>query len=396
MPLRPSILVLVAVSAINPAAINIFIPSMASMEAVFHTDFATVQLTLSLYLVGVALSQLIIGPLSDRFGRRPVLLWGLALFAAGSLVCALAPTIEVLILGRLVQAFGGCAGIVLGRAIVRDMYERDAAASMIGYVTMGMAVAPMVSPVLGGLLHEAYGWQASFYLLAVASAIVLMWSWFVLHETNRNIGQADSIGDLLASYKVLLGDTAFWAFMLCAALSAGLFFGFLGGAPFVSQTLLGLTPGNMGLFFMLVAAGFVGGNYFCGRYATRAGVARMITIGSVIAALAVALMAALFAVGSTHPMALFGPMMIIAFANGLSLPSAMAGAVSVRPNLAGAASGLSGSMQIGFGAVVTFAVGEAVTSGPGAGTIWPIVGVLVFCAAAWIATVVWANAVQKS
>lgn len=393
--LRPSLLILVAVSAINPAGINIFIPSMASMEKVFNTDFATIQLTLSLYLAGVAVSQLLIGPLSDRFGRRPILLSGLSLFIVGSIVCSQATSIDMLIYGRLIQAFGGCAGIVLARAIVRDMYDREQAASMIGYVTMGMAVAPMVSPLVGGLLHEAYGWQASFHLLTVVTVVVVIWAWFALHETNPYIGRSSGAGALVRSYWILARVPAFWAYTLCAAMSAGLFFGFLGGAPYVSEHVLGLEPGEIGVYFLFVAGGYVIGNFLSGRFASRVGITRMIVTGLIAASSGVVIMTALFAFGLVHPLALYGPMLVIGVANGVALPSSVAGVVSVRPDLAGAASGLAGSLQVGLGALVSYLVAQAVTIGPMAGTVWPMIGVLAACAIAWAATVIWATATDK-
>src|SRR5215213_3056608 len=152
------IALLIAVSAVSPLGINMYLPSMPSMARSLGVDFTTIQLTLSLYLGAMALGQLIIGPLSDRLGRRPVLLIGLLTFVAGSVICLSAQSIGVLIFGRIVQALGGCAGITLSRAIVRDLYDRDHVASMLGYVTMGMAVAPMVAPTIGGVLETLYGW----------------------------------------------------------------------------------------------------------------------------------------------------------------------------------------------------------------------------------------------
>src|SRR5690554_5364405 len=161
---RPSLVILVTISTVSPLALNIYLPSMPSLVGLFDTTMARVQLTLSLYLAAFALAQIVIGPLSDRYGRRPVLLWGMVVFMLGSLACALAPDIDFLIAGRILQAAGGSTGIVLGRAIVRDLYDRRQAASMIGYVTMGLAIAPMVGPAIGGVLDHVFGWTASFYL----------------------------------------------------------------------------------------------------------------------------------------------------------------------------------------------------------------------------------------
>ncbi|MFA7670371.1 MAG: MFS transporter, partial [Burkholderiaceae bacterium] len=161
------LLMLIAVAAVSPLGINLYLPSMPGMTVALGVDYAAVQFTLSVYLAAVALGQLVIGPISDRYGRRPVLLGGLIMFVLGSVVCMLAPSIGVLNVGRVIQALGGCAGIALSRAIVRDLYDRTQAASMIGYVTMGMAVAPMVAPTIGGLLEALHGWRAAFGFLAL-------------------------------------------------------------------------------------------------------------------------------------------------------------------------------------------------------------------------------------
>ena len=165
-PVRPSFAILVAISAIGPLALNIFIPSMPGLQAEFGVSYGMAQLTLTLYLIGMAVCQLIYGPLSDRHGRRPMLLGGLAVFVVASLAAAVAPSIKVLIAARLLQAIGGAAGIVLARAMVRDVFERDKSASVISYITMACVVAPMVAPVLGGFIDKVSGWRMDFWLLA--------------------------------------------------------------------------------------------------------------------------------------------------------------------------------------------------------------------------------------
>ena len=170
---RPSFAILVAISAIGPLALNLFIPSMPGLEKTFAVPYGTVQLTLTLYLIGMAVCQLIYGPASDKFGRRPMLLAGLSLFFIASVLAAIAPTIETLIAARLIQAIGGSAGIVLARAMVRDVFTREKSASMISYITMAFVVAPMIAPVLGGFLEQYASWRVGFWLLAGFGAIVL-------------------------------------------------------------------------------------------------------------------------------------------------------------------------------------------------------------------------------
>ena len=170
---RPSFAILVAISAIGPLALNMFIPSMPGLEKTFAVPYGTVQLTLTLYLIGMAVCQLIYGPASDKFGRRPLLLAGLSLFFIASVLAAIAPTIETLIAARLIQAIGGSAGIVLARAMVRDVFTREQSASMISYITMAFVVAPMIAPVLGGFFEQYASWRTGFWILAGFGAIVL-------------------------------------------------------------------------------------------------------------------------------------------------------------------------------------------------------------------------------
>lgn len=358
---RPPIAVLIAVSTLNPLALNMFVPSMPGLEAAFGTTYARVQLALSLYLAAVAVAQIVLGPLSDRWGRRPVMLAGLAVFLAGTLVCRSASSIETFILGRVVQGAGSCAGMVLSRAIVRDLYDRDRAASMIGFVTMGMAVAPTIGPAIGGLLDEHYGWRASFDAMFGFGVLVLAASLAWLHETNHRRGRATGPAALARDFADLAASPVFLAFAVSSALTSAVFFAFIGGAPYVMQKLMGLGARETGLYFVLIAAGYVVGNFLSGRYAARFGIVRMMTAGNLLGLAACSAAWVLYAAGFLHPAAVFGPMFLVGMSNGLSLPSSVAGAVSVRPDLAGAASGLIGSLQIGGGAVVTAAIGAAVT-----------------------------------
>jgi len=369
------IVLLVAVAAVSPLGINMYLPSMPGMARALHVDFTTIQLTLSLYLAAMAVGQLVMGPLSDRFGRRPVLLAGLGIFVSGSLICLLAPTIGVLILGRVVQAIGGCAGITLSRAIVRDLYGRNQVASMIAYVTMGMAVAPMIAPTIGGMFETFYGWRASFAFLAAFGCLALLFAFMKLPETNRTRGPAGPPGHLQKSYAVLLRSSPFWAYTLTTSFVSAAFFAFLAGAPYVMIELMGRSPAEYGLYFAMVPSGYILGNFATGRLAARLGPNRMILAGILVTFAGVGAMAAIFGTGFMHPTALFGPMFFIGMGNGLVLPSGIAGAVSVKPDVAGAAAGLTGSLQIGFGAVVAPIIGGALDQ-----TVWPLIAIMSICA----------------
>lgn len=360
---RPPVLALVAVSALSPFAINAVVPSMPAIEHAFNTDYARVQLILSMFLAAVAVSQIVIGPLSDRFGRRPVLLAGFALFVVSCVASPYAPSIEALVAIRVVQGATGCVGIVLGRAIVRDLFERRQAASMLGYVTMGLAVAPMVAPSIGGLLQERFDWTAIFWFMAGFGAACLVVTWTHVPETNFHRTSHLSFGSMFRDFRVLVGDLDFLLFTAASSLSTGVFFAFLGGAPYVSERMLHLSPGVYGLWFAVAPIGYAVGNFISGRFTERFGVARMVLGGSLVGLVAAALPGLLFLSGLASPASLFMPMMLLGLANGLTLPSAISGAISVRPEIAGAASGLSGSAQIGTGAVLSAITGAALSTG---------------------------------
>ncbi len=369
------IAMLVAVAATSPLGINIYLPSMPGMAMDFGVDFGTIQLTLSLYLAAVAVGQLIVGPLSDRFGRRPILLGGLSSFVVGTVICLLAPSIGVLLAGRVLQALGGCAGIALSRAVVSDLYGRDQAASMIGYVTMGMAVAPMAAPTIGGALEAFYGWRASFIFLLVFGSLTLTAAARRLYETNHRRGASGAAGQLLRGYSKLIGSRPFWGYTLTTAFSTAVFFTFVAGASYVVITLMQRSPLEYGAYFAFVPGGYMLGNFLSGRYARRFGANRMIITGCILIIFGVASISAAFALGNMHPAGLFLPMFLVGVGNGLVIPSGVAGAVSVNPNVAGAAAGLSGSFQMGFGAVVAPVVGALLKT-----TVWPMLAIMAACA----------------
>jgi DHA1 family bicyclomycin/chloramphenicol resistance-like MFS transporter len=356
-PARPPVILLVAISAIGPLALNIFVPSIPGLASAFQASHGTVQLTLTLYLVGVAVGQLLYGPLSDRFGRRPLLLGGLALFLVASLLCAFATSIGWLILGRVFQAVGGCSGLVLGRAIVRDVYGRDRAASVLAYVTMGMAVAPMVAPAIGGQLDVWMGWRASFLLLLVLGAATLAWSALSLGETHHDRRPLPGAAGMALGFARLLGRRAFLGYALNTAFTSAVFFGFLAGAPRLMTDVLHEPPSTYGALFILVSAGYIVGNFVAGRLSVAVGTERMVLAGSLVSAAGAALMIAWLLGPGLGPLALFVPMTLVGIGNGIGMPNAIAAAVSVDPQAAGTASGLLGFLQMGVGALATVLVG---------------------------------------
>jgi DHA1 family bicyclomycin/chloramphenicol resistance-like MFS transporter len=347
---EPHILTLVFATAVGALSINVFLPSMPGMARYFHTDYAVVQLAVSAYLAATALLQLFIGPASDRFGRRPVMLACMSIFLAGTLAAIYAPTIEILLICRLLQAFSA-AGMVLGRAVVRDTVDAAHAASRIGYVTMGTALVPMVGPMIGGFLDETYGWQSTFVLTLVFGLTAIAIIYLDLGETNHS--RSSSLAAQFRTYPELLSSRRFWGYVFTAAFTSGAFFAFVGGGPYVSSEILKLTPSQYGFYFGIISIGYMLGNFFSGKLSSRIGIDRMMLTGNVIAAAGMLLAIALFSLGYNHALSLFGPAFFTGAGNGITLPNANAGIVSVKPHLAGSASGLGGAMQIGGGAALS-------------------------------------------
>ncbi|MEM6666073.1 MAG: multidrug effflux MFS transporter [Pseudomonadota bacterium] len=355
-PRKPSIVGLILISALGPLALNMFMPSMPGMQAVFNTDYATIQLTLTLYLVAIGFSQIVFGTLSDRYGRRPVLLCGLALFLGGTLICAAAPTIEILILGRMLQGAGGAVGLALGRAMVRDVYDTRRSASMIGYVTMAMVVAPMFGPLIGGLLDVRFGWQAGFLLLLVLGTGVTAYIWATLPETNLKLS-TEGFGPLARSAGTLVRMPAFLGYAGALSFASASFFAFLAGAPYVVVEVMGHPPSVYGAYFMMGAFGYMSGNFLSGRFSERFGADRMIAAGNGVGILGASILLANLVFTELSLLGLFIPMAILALSNGMVLPNATAKAISVRPDLAGSAAGICGAAQLGIGALATVIVG---------------------------------------
>lgn len=367
---------LVGLSALAPFSLQIFLPALPAIQTGFGVTAGIAQLVLSLSILASAFATLAYGPWSDRFGRRPVLLAGLAAFVAGSVLCAFAPTIGTLIAGRVIQSIGAAAGMVLARAIVRDLHDRERSASVIAYLTTAMVIAPMLAPTLGAVLVDVAHWRAIFALVAVLG-LVLGW------QTRRRLIETRAgevpggIGwrALFAGARRLLATPAFLAYALQSTFAIAVFFAFISGAPYFMIDVLDRPATEYGLYFILVSAGFMAGNLVAARITAGVGLDRMIVIGSALALAATLLALALLGAGHWVPLALFGPMLAGAFANGLTVPNAQAGAVSVDPALAGTASGVAGFLQMFAAALVSQAVG-----GLQNGTPYPMIGFMTGCA----------------
>lgn len=377
----PQVLTLVAVTAVGALNMNIILPSLPGIARDFAADYTLVALAVSAYLALTAGLQLVLGPLSDRYGRRPVLLGTFTIFLAATLGCVLAPTVGSFLLFRLMQA-AVASSMVLSRAIVRDLYPPDQAASLLGYVTMGMSLAPLLGPMIGGVLDEAFGWRSVFaFTLATGTAATLL-IWADLGETNQN--RSASFTAQFRSYPELIRARRFWAYALTATFTSGAFFAFLGGGPWVATHLLGLTPAGLGLHYGMLAAGYMFGNFLSGRFAARIGLQRMMLAGALTGIVGLAGTLALVLAGPATPLGFFATVSLLGIGNGLVMPSANAGTVSVLPHLAGSASGLAGAMMIGGGAALSVLGGSLATVGAG----W-LVGLMLVSCLLGLATTLW-------
>lgn len=385
---RPSavlLFVLVVVTALGPFAMQIFLPALPAIRSAFGVGAGAAQLAFSLSAFSIAIATLAYGPLSDRHGRRPVLLAGLGLYLAGSLLCLVAPSIGVLVLGRIVQAAGGAAGMVLARAVVQDLYGRERAASVLAYLTMAMVVAPMIAPALGGVLTDHLGWRANFAAGAVVGLAALALGWQVLIETHAGRGMSIGPAAIVRSFANLLRNRAFTGYAFQGAFSLSLFFAFLAGAPFVMIEVMGRGATEYGLWFISISAAFMVGNFLAARVSGRVGLDRMIVIGAALALAGVLGALVLTLVLPWAPAALFLPMAFTAFAQGIAIPNGQAGAVAAAPEIAGAASGLAGFLQMAMAAVAAQLVGMIQD-----GTPYPTLAAMLVCAAGALLAITWA------
>jgi MFS transporter, DHA1 family, multidrug resistance protein len=366
----PHLVTLVFLAGISALSMNVFLPSLPNMAAHFDVDYRVMQLSVSLYLAVSAVLQLLIGPLSDRYGRRKIVLGGLVLFVIASIGTLFAPTAESFLVFRMAQAIIATA-MALSRAIVRDMVDEARAASMIGYITMFMSIVPMLGPVAGGWLDETFGWKANFAMLLVAGVVVLGLTWADLGETART--RPTSLMAQMRDYPELFRSPRFWGYVTSSSLASGVFFAYLGGAPFVATEIYGLSPTTLGLYFAATAIGYALGNFISGRFSMRVGVNTMILYGSVLTLLGLLALALLMALDLAPAPVFFGMFFFVGMGNGLVLPGAMAGSMSVRPHLAGTAAGLGGTMMIGGGAILSALAGALLTRETGS---WPLVAIM--------------------
>ena len=350
---------LTALVALGPMSTDLYLPSLPGLLRHFDADIAEVQLTLSVFLVGLAVGQLVYGPLSDRFGRRPVLLAGLILYVVASVICALAPSVPTLIAARLLQATGACAGPVVCRAVVRDVHGREGAARILSYMGAAMALAPALGPILGGFVEAWLGWRANFAILCIYGAVGLALTAAILPETAPHRGESGGgLDAALRGYLGLLGQRVYIGFVLCCALAYGGIFCFISGSSFVFVDIIGLAPQLYGVCFGTIVLGYILGTLVGGRLTRRIGVERLVRTGGLISAVGgLALLLSVWTTGASVAGILL-PTVIYMVGTGLVLPNAMAGAIGPFPRMAGTAAALLGFVQMGLAAAGGVAIGH--------------------------------------
>ena len=357
--IAPRLFTLIVLSGLSVLSLNMFLPSLSNIAMDFAAPYALANLAIAGYAGATAILQLIVGPLSDRFGRRPVMLAALVIFCLASVGCLLAADVWTFLLFRMMQA-AIISGYTVSLAVVRDTVGAQRAASLIGYLAMAWAIAPMLGPMLGGLLDELFGWRASFWAFFGFGIFVLALCWIDLRETNQT--PSETLKKQFRAYPELVRSRRFWGYALCMAFSTGGFYAFLGGAPLVAGALFDVPPTLVGVYMGSITAGFVFGSFLAGRFAARYPLATMMIVGRIVACLGLILGLLVLAAGVVHELTLFGACICMGIGNGITMPSSSSGAMSVRPTLAGSASGLSGALTVAGGGVISAATGTILTA----------------------------------
>ena len=364
----PMLLLIVGFLILQPLSTDLYLASLPGLATSFHVPPSTVQLTLSLFVIGFGGAQLIIGPLSDRFGRRPILLFGLGLYVLASALCGLASSMDILIAARFLQALGCCAAVIMARAIVRDIYAVSDSIKVVARASSWLALGPLLGPVLGSYLQVGFGWRAAFVVLGLFSAALLLLTFLRLPETNeyKNPAATQWRG-LLHNYRLVLGSRVFWGHALPGAFSYGALFSFISGSSFVLINVLHVPTAWFGYCFGFGASGYLLGTIACRRLNTRFGSPMTFRIGTGLTLLSSGLFLAAVLLGFSHWTMMIATMFLTMGAHGINFPIAQAGSVSPFPQQAGTAAGLMGALSM----LVAFIAGTLVGASHN-GTLLPI------------------------
>ena len=332
---------------LQPLSTDLYLATLPGMAGDFGATAAEVQHTLSLFVIGFGTAQLVSGPLSDRFGRRPVMIGGLTLYLLSSIACAVAPTLPWLVAARFSQAVGCCTGVVVARAVIRDAYAPAEGAKVLARASSLLALAPIFGPILGGYLQVAFGWRAAFVALALAGLMVWVAALRRMRESNGRTDAGALRPDRLArSYLDVARSPAFWAYALPGTLSYATIFAFISGTPFVLIRVLGVPTEHYGYYFACGVFGYLGGTLLCRRMIGRIGLQRSLEIGTMIGLVGgLGFLAAALAGFSSATLVIAAQFAVMA-AHGINFPSAQAGSLAPFPEKAGAAAGLFGFISM--------------------------------------------------
>jgi len=364
----PVLLLVIGFMMLQPLSTDLYLASLPGLGSVFAAPASKVQLTLSMFVIAFGGAQLIIGPLSDRYGRRPVVITGLIVYMLASLLCAFSPSIDLLIAARFVQALGCCSAIIIARAIVRDAYAPADSSRVMARASTWLSVAPITGPILGSFLQVRFGWQAAFFTLALLSSLVLLTVILRLPETNEHKNpHATEWAGLAANFRLVLGSREFWTYALPGALSYGSIFAFISGSSPVLIRILQVPTGMFGFCFAFGVSGYMSGTILCRHLLPRFGPALTLRIGTTLSLASGALFLTAVGFGVAHWALVTGAIFTTMFAHGVNFPVSQSGAVSPFPKQAGTAAGLMGALYMS----VAFAVGTAVGATFN-GTLYPL------------------------
>ena len=360
---NPHLITLIVITAASIVSLNMFLPSLANMATEFSVSYRVMNISVAGYLAVTAFLQIIIGPLSDRYGRRIILLFSVIIFCFSTIGCIYSSNIWWFLFFRILQG-AMISGTALSRAVVRDMMDSKDAVKVLSIIAMAMAIVPMIAPLIGGFLDEIYGWRASFWVYLIMGVSLLVLIWLDLGETNTQ--KSDTFHKQFSTYPKLFKSGKFWGYSICMSSSVACFYGFLSGAPLVATKVLNLPPTELGLLIGTTSLGFFIGSFFSTKFSKYFGLTQMILVGRVIAVFGISLGLILVLKGYISTFTIFGSMVFIGLGNGFSLPSSHVGIMNVRSDLAGSASGLSGAMAVAFGAIVATLMGVMLTEENGA------------------------------